>query len=50
MEKSLFSVRQLQPGIEAAMAALDEDRDCEFHDDGAAMTIEEATEFLLTGT
>jgi predicted ATPase/DNA-binding SARP family transcriptional activator len=50
MEMPPFYIRQLQPGIDAATEALgkdDYDRLCEV---GAAMTIEEATDFLLRGT
>jgi predicted ATPase/DNA-binding SARP family transcriptional activator len=50
MEKPPFYVRQLQPGIDAATAALGDDDYDRLHADGAAMTIEEATDFLLRGT
>jgi predicted ATPase/DNA-binding SARP family transcriptional activator len=50
MEKPPFYVRQLQPGIDVVTAALGDDDYRRLHADGAAMTIEEAAEFLLRGT
>jgi hypothetical protein len=49
MEKAPFYARQLQPGIDAATAVLGEDDYPRLHADGAAMTIEQATDFLLHG-
>jgi predicted ATPase/DNA-binding SARP family transcriptional activator len=49
MEKAPFYARQLQPGIDAAIAVLGEDDYRRLHADGAAMTIEQATDFLLHG-
>ena len=47
MQMPPFYERQIRPGIEAATAALGDDRYRQLHDDGAAMSIEAATDFLL---
>ena len=47
MQMPAFYDRQLRPGIEAATAALGEERYRQLHDDGAALSIEAATDFLL---
>lgn len=49
MEMPPFYIRQLQPGIDAAIAVLGDDDYDRLHAEGAAMTIEEATDFLLRG-
>jgi tetratricopeptide (TPR) repeat protein len=49
MEMPPFYIRQLQPGIDAATAALGGEDYDRLHAEGAAMTIEEATDFLLRG-
>ncbi len=50
MVRAPFYDRQLQPGIDASISALGEERYRQLVEDGAAMTIEDATEFLLRGT
>ena len=47
MVRAPFYDRQLQPGIDASISALGEERYRQLVDDGAAMTIEDATDFLL---
>ena len=47
MTKAPFYERQLHPGIDAAVSALGEDRYRQLSRDGAAMSIEDATDFLL---
>jgi tetratricopeptide (TPR) repeat protein len=47
MQRPPFYVRQVQPGIDAATNALGEDRYRQFFEQGRAMTVEEATLFLL---
>jgi tetratricopeptide (TPR) repeat protein len=47
MQKAPFYFRQLQPGIDAATDALGDERYKQFYAQGHAMTVEEATEFLL---
>jgi len=42
-----FYERQIQPGIEAATLALGDDRYPELYERGAAMSVDEATAFLL---
>ena len=48
MQKAPFYVRQLRPGIEAATDALGEERYKQSYEQGQAMSVEEATEFLLS--
>ncbi len=50
MEMPPFYIRQLQPGIDAATAVLGDEGYGRLHAEGAAMTVEEATDFLLRGT
>jgi predicted ATPase len=50
MEMPPFYIRQLQPGIDAANAVLGDEGYGRLHAEGAAMTVEEATDFLLRGT
>jgi hypothetical protein len=47
LQKAPFSNRQLQPGIEAATEALGEERYRRSYERGQAMSVEEATGFLL---
>ena len=47
MQVAPFQERTAQPAIELAMEALGEDRYEELHDQGAGMSVEEATDFLL---
>ncbi len=47
MQKPPFYSRQLQPGVDAATAALGEERYKQAHERGLAMSVDEATEFLM---
>lgn len=47
MQKPPFYIRQIQPGIEAATDALGEERYKQSYEQGQAMSVEGATEFLL---
>jgi predicted ATPase/DNA-binding SARP family transcriptional activator len=47
MAKAPFYERQLRPGIDAAIEALGEERYRHLRDEGAAMTVAEATDYLL---
>jgi hypothetical protein len=47
MQLAPFHARQLQPGLDAAKEALGDDRYEELHDRGLAMSVEDATAFLL---
>jgi predicted ATPase/DNA-binding SARP family transcriptional activator len=49
MQRPPFYIRQLQPGIDAATDALGEERYEQYYERGQAMSIEEATTFLLGG-
>ncbi len=47
MEKPPFYNRQLQPGLEAATDILGNERYQQLYEQGRAMSLEEATEYLL---
>jgi predicted ATPase len=47
MQLPAFYIRQLQPGIDAAIAALGQERYQRAYEQGRAMSVEEATVFLL---
>jgi predicted ATPase/DNA-binding SARP family transcriptional activator len=47
MQMPPFYSGQIRPGIDAAITALGEDRYRRLHEEGQAMSVEEATEFLL---
>ena len=47
MQLPAFYIRQLQPGIDAAIAALGHERYQRAYEQGRAMSVEEATVFLL---
>jgi len=49
MHLAPFQERTARPAIDVAMEALGEDRYLELHDQGAGMSVEEATGFLLSG-